>query len=167
MQDDTLQVLLDKQAISEKLHQYCRAMDRVDDALGRSVFHEDADVDYGEIFRGTGYGFVDFVHDAHLGMQVHQHMLGNILITVDGDSAGSESYVTATFRIQQADGSLMGLRSHGRYIDRWQRRAGEWRIAHRAYLHDMDEMWPTAMQYESQGLRDRTDPSYEVLGTLG
>lgn len=164
MNNDTLQTLLDRQAITDKLHQYCRAMDRIDDDLGRSVFHQDAQADYGEMYQGSGYGFIDFVHQAHLGMWVHQHALSNILIDLQGDRAGSEAYVTATFRIRNADGTLTGMRSHGRYIDHWERRDGVWRIAQRRYIHDMDEKWSTEMAFAPQGHRDPGDPSYTVLG---
>lgn len=152
-----------KLAITEKIYQYSRAMDRIDDRLGYDVFHEDATVDYGEMFQGTGHEFIDFVHKAHSTMLVHQHMIGNILIELDGDRAGSESYVTATFRIRQDDGTLMGMRSQGRYIDRWERRGDAWRILHRQYLHEMDESWPAVQQFVSRGQRETSDPSYAVL----
>ena len=40
MDETALAELLDKQAITEALHRYCRAMDRMDNDLGRSVFHK-------------------------------------------------------------------------------------------------------------------------------
>ena len=45
--------LLDRQAITEQIYRYCRAVDRLDIPLGHSVFHEDATADYGDsLYRG-------------------------------------------------------------------------------------------------------------------
>jgi hypothetical protein len=163
MDETAIAALLAKQAITEALHKYCRSMDRMDDELGRSVFHADATADYGAMYQGTGHGFIDFVHAAHAGMLLHQHQLGNILIAVDGERAFSESYVMVTFRRRDADGQLIGMSSCGRYIDRWEKRAGLWAIAHRDYLHLLDETRPVPESlYPSTGARDPTDPSYAL-----
>lgn len=160
-----LEQLLAKQAITEKIHDYCRAMDRIDDDLGRSVFHPEAEADYGDMFRGTGYGFIDFVHQSHERMFIHAHQIGNVSIAVDGDRAGSEAYVTATLRMRAPEGGVLEIRSQGRYVDRWLKRDGAWRIIRRQYLHAFDETRPVPeSEYASGGARDRTDPSYAALG---
>ena len=52
-----LRALLDKQAITEQLANYCRACDRLDKPLGYGVFHEDSTADYGaDVYQGTGRG---------------------------------------------------------------------------------------------------------------
>ena len=156
--------LLAKQIITEILHKYCRAMDRMDNELGRSVFHPDATADYGGMYRGTGYGFIEFVYGAHSGMLVHHHQLGNVLIKVEGDRATSESYVSVTFRRRDEHGALLAMESYGRYIDRWEKRDGRWAISDRHYLHSMDESRPVSeSQFPTTGKRDRTDPSYKIL----
>lgn len=165
----TLETLIVKDEITEALAAYCRAVDRLDMELGRSVFHEDAIADYGAMYQGTGFGFMDFVRAAHLTMQTHSHHLGGITIRVDGDRAGSECYVIARLRAVALDGALTDIVSHGRYVDRWERRGdGRWRIAHRRYVHTMDERHPVASAtFPTTGRRDREDPSYEVLGDPG
>ena len=161
MNDAAIAELLAKQAIADQLHRYCRAMDRMDDDLGRSVFHPDAPADYGAMYKGTGHGFIDYVHAQHARMIRHQHQLGNVLIEVDGDRAFSESYVTVTFRMRGADGRLLGIETHGRYVDRWEKRGGHWAVADRLYLHAMDETRPVPENaFPAAGMRDRTDPSY-------
>src|SRR5215469_9499048 len=120
MDEAALTELLAKQAIAEALYKYCRAMDRMDNELGKSVFHADAVADYGTMYKGTGHGFIEFVYQAHAGMLLHQHQLGNILITVEGDRAYSESYVMVTFRRTDEASGLVGMYSCGRYIDRWE-----------------------------------------------
>ena len=66
MNEATLDQIASKQAITEKLYQYCRAVDRLDQALGYGVWHEDGLADYGPMFQGTGRGFIDWVFDQHL-----------------------------------------------------------------------------------------------------
>jgi hypothetical protein len=157
--------LIAKQEITETIYKYCRAMDRMDNELGRSVFHPDAIADYGEVFQGTGHGFVEFVYDIHATLLVHQHLIGNILIRVEGDRAFSESYVTVTVRSKPPGKPLFETRSCGRYVDSWEKRDDRWAISHRTYLHEMDEMTPVqASQYRRCGRRDRGDPSYSALG---
>ena len=161
--NQALDDLLAKQAITEALADYCRAMDRIDDALGRSVFHPDATADYGAMFDGTGHGFIDFVHVAHSGMVGQHHQIGNVRIEIEGDQASSETYVTATLRLKNGEG-LLEIRSLGRYLDRWEKRAGRWAIMQRHYVHGMDEtrqVQPSA--HPDGGRRDREDPSYAHL----
>lgn len=161
---DTVEELLAKQAIAERLAIYARGADRIDADLIRSVFHPDAVADYGAMFSGTGWGFADFIAQVHPPMQTHSHHLSNVLVTVDGDHAGSECYVIAQFRVADGDGGLQGGVSYGRYVDRWERRDGEWRIGHRRYLHSHDEFRPIqAPRFPTAGARSPEDPSYDVL----
>jgi hypothetical protein len=156
-----LQVLLDKQAITEVLYRYARSMDRLDRDLGYSVFWPDAVADYHEqMFQGTGHGFIDMVMEAHPYFLSHSHQFSNILITVDGDIARSETYADVTLRRQDEQGGFIDIRNLGRYVDRWERRDGEWRIIDRKYLHDFDETNPSGGDFQTTGRRDRSDPSY-------
>jgi hypothetical protein len=164
MSEAAVAELLSKQAITEALHRYCRAMDRMDNDLGKSVFHPDAPADYGGMYTGTGHGFIEFVYGAHAGMLLHQHQLGNILLGGAGDRAASESYVTVSFRRKDEAGAVVGMRSCGRYLDQWERRGGRWAISNRLYLHLFDETFPVAeSQFPATGTRDRSDPSYKIL----
>lgn len=168
MHDDALEQLLAKQAITERLHDYARAMDRMDDELGYSVFHADAVADYGTMYQGSGHGFIAFVHAAHAQLLAHTHQLGSLSIAVDGERAVSETYVTATLRGRAPDGSLFDIRSCGRYLDRWQRRAGHWAISARQYVHEIDARTPVRhADHETTGRRDRSDPSYALFASLG
>ena len=154
--------LLDKQAITEQIYNYGRCMDRLDRNLGRGVFHPEAVADYGaQMFQGTGWEFVDWIMEAHLAFTTHTHEFSNIMIAVDGDTAQSETYGDVTLRRRAEDGTLHDIRNLGRYIDRWERREGTWRIIHRRYVHDFDQTGPAVgAQFETMGKRDRGDPSY-------
>jgi len=166
--DEALEQLLAKQAITERLHDYARAMDRMDDELGYSVFHAGAVADYGTMYQGTGHGFIAFVHAAHAQLLAHTHQLGSMSIAVDGERAVSETYVTATLRGRAPDGSLFDIRSCGRYLDRWERRAGRWAISARQYVHEIDDCHPVhRAQFAIAGRRDRSDPSYALFESLG
>lgn len=168
MHDERLEQLLAKQEITERLHDYVRAMDRMDDALGCSVFHADAPADYGAMYRGTGHGFVAFVHGAHEQLLAHTHQLGSASIAVDGERAVSETYVTVTLRGRAPDGALFDIRSCGRYLDRWEKRGGRWAVSARHYVHELDERMPVHQaDYETTGRRDRSDPSYALFADIG
>ena len=155
--------IADRLAITDVIHCYCRAMDRIDAELGYSVWHPEGEADYGLIYRGSGRGFVEWVCDAHRAMLATSHRITNVLVTLDGDRAGSESYVIATLRRMDGDRLLQTL-AWGRYLDRWSRRDGRWAIDCRVYVHDFDEVREiTQTALPGAGRPDRTDPSYAVL----
>lgn len=153
----------DKIAIAEQLANYARAMDRIDHELGYAVWHADGTARYGEMFDGTGRGFVDWVCGTHAQMIAHVHRITNVLVTLDGDRASSEAYVHATLRFEQ-EGVLRQGTAYGRYLDRWSRRDGRWAIDHREYVQDIDELRDAGPPLVgSWGRRDREDPSYAIL----
>ena len=45
-----LEVLVEKEAIRDQIYNYCRALDRIDNDLGYTVFAPDAEVDYGPTY---------------------------------------------------------------------------------------------------------------------
>jgi len=159
----TLQEVSDRQEITDQIYRYCRAMDRIDHELGYSIWHDDGTADYGRNFQGTGRAFIDHVCQQHADLQQHSHQVSNIIIELDGDNAGSESYVTATLRMVRDD-RLVEMRVISRYLDTWSRRNGRWAIDHRIAVMEMDELRAvTPMKAHDQARRDRTDPSYRIL----
>lgn len=158
-----LQTALDRQAITDQIYRYCRAMDRIDHELGYSIWHEDGTADYGEaVFVGTGRGFVDHVCAQHAQMLVHSHQVSNVIIELDGDRAASEAYVTARLRMERG-GKLLQMEVCSRYLDRWSRRDGRWAIDHRQTVMDMDEIREVTPMKTLEVRRDRTDSSYQFL----
>lgn len=162
MDEKKLQELLDKQAITEQIYNYARSMDRLDEALGKACFFPDAKADYGQqLFQGTGYGFIEMCMAAHLNYLSHSHQFSNILIWLDGEFARSETYGDVTLRRRDDAGQYQDSRNLGRYIDRWARRDGTWRITERRFVMDFDQSGPAiGATFASEGKRDRTDPSY-------
>jgi hypothetical protein len=137
----------------------------MDRALASSVWHAGATADYGAIYTGTGEGFIDWVWGSHATFASHSHQVTNVLVTVDGDRAVSESYVTVALRAEADDGSIADSISRGRYLDRLSRRDGRWAIDHRVYLNDVG---PTVVIGTAQGAQDSAarrspeDPSYRL-----
>jgi hypothetical protein len=164
MTDAELRVLADKQAITEQIYRYCRAMDRIDAELGYSIWHEDGIADYGpDIFQGSGHAFIDYVCELHRRTLGQSHQVTNIIIELDGDRAASEAYVTANLRIARSE-KLVQRSVLGRYIDQWSRRNDRWAIDRRFTVIDFDEMREvTPLNKAARGSRDRNDPSYAVL----
>lgn len=155
--------IADRLAITDLLYRYCRAMDRIDHELGYAVWHENAEADYGPMFRGTGRGFIDWVLATHARMIAHSHQITNILVELDGSLAASEAYVTVALRYA-VDGRLRQMTGRGRYLDRLEKRDGRWGIVQRRYIHDFDSEEPvTNARFAGWGRRDRDDPSYAVL----
>lgn len=165
---DTLRQVADRQAITDLLYRYCRAVDRIDIPLGHSIWHDDAVADYGaDYYQGPGKGVIDTICGHHAGLSSHSHMVTNVIIDLDGDRAGSEAYVYGTMRMER-DGQPMQLGVWGRYLDSWERRDGRWGIVKRKVVFDHDEIRPvTPMGRESIQTHDRDDPSYAVLFNCG
>jgi hypothetical protein len=101
-------------------------------------------------------------------MRDTQHLVGNVQAHVDGDRATAESYVHAHHVIAQGE-DLVQLMVGARYLDRFERRAGEWRIAFRTEVIDWGRWLPVPERWFEQnnempkGRRDRDDLSYRYL----
>jgi hypothetical protein len=169
MSDTAVETLLAKQAITEALYRYCRALDRMDRSLALSVWHPGSTADYGPMFAGSGAEFVDWVWIAHEGLAAHSHQITNVLIDVDGDRASSEAYVTVALRTKPDQGSIADIVDRGRYLDRWSLRQGVWAIDSRRFVEDFQAIYPVPLTEatdgsQATGRRGPNDPSYGVLG---
>jgi hypothetical protein len=63
------------------------------------------------------------------------HMLGNILIEINGAQAAVETYFHAFHRVGPEGAKFDSIVS-GRYLDNFERREGIWRIARRKVVRD-------------------------------
>jgi hypothetical protein len=158
--------LIDRQSILDCLNRYARALDRKDPEALQSVFHPDATDHHG--------GHVDYhpaadalvadweIRDADRSFS--QHLLLNTSIDLDGDQAHTETYFQLIVGLKpgvRPDAPRLSV-SGGRYIDRFERRAGQWRIARRVliveYMAAMESM--DRPHHLLWARRDRLDPSY-------
>lgn len=139
---DPIDILLAKDAIRDLHAVYMRAQDRLLPDLHRSVFWPDSTTDYG-IFKGSGDDFVTFAQDLLQSHLSNHHLIGQALIEVEGDVAFGEVYYTAFHRIIEED-EPKDMFIAGRYVDRYERRTGVWKIAHRSELIDWARMDPAS-----------------------
>lgn len=162
--DPSLQRLLDEEAIKKVQIRYCRGIDRMDWDLVRSCYHPDAIDDHGDYVGGID-GFIDFCKAGCPTFLSTTHFTGNQLVEVDGDLAWAEHHTRAFHRVPpDADGVMKDLVVNCRYADRFERRDGEWRIAHRVVIVDSDRVDPVLERWvpeeQLRGARDRRDPTY-------
>jgi hypothetical protein len=158
-----LQELSDRIEILDCMQRYARGMDRLDRALARSAYHDDA-VDDHLGFSGPVEGFLDWAFQYHASQVRHQHYLGNHFVEIDGDVAHAETYYTfvGTDLVPDSPLTMVG----GRYVDRLERRDGRWAIVVRRCLVEWATNPTSLLPVEDLGLggtvaRDRSDVSYE------
>lgn len=166
-----LEKLIEKEAIRDQIYTYCRALDRIDNELGYSVFSEDAKVDYGPTYKGTGRGFIDMMLKMHRKMVSTHHMMTNILIkfSEDGTRAASETYMYAACKYKNKAGkATFTVEARCRDIDKWEKRDGKWVIVERIVAGDNTFMIP-APQYtdDYNNGRDKVeDPSDRFFASI-
>jgi hypothetical protein len=151
--------LLDLEALRDLLLRYCRGVDRGDEELLMSVYHEDAYEDHAGLFQGRAVAFVRRVMEMYRDKPAPmQHILTNARFEIEGDVAYGESYVAVRHAQVPEDRHAEGF---ARYLDRFERRGGEWRIAHRQLIFEWDGVGGDGYDFGG-ARRDRTDPSYGV-----
>ena len=167
-----LQAMIDKSEIADLLASFARGIDRIDENLLRSVLQPDATLDFGPgIFQGTGNDYVHWVIGVLQGIKSSHHMIGNVRVELEGDTALVESYFHAHFRLDKPVGRediFMG----GRNLDRMERRpsgsAGVWKIVHRKQIIDWVRTEAVSDIFYHQNpdalwsYRSKTDPSYQM-----
>jgi hypothetical protein len=186
--NDQLQELLAKRAITEVITRYARGVDRMDEALLRSVFHPGSE--HHHFYEGpssdpslpsTADQPGDFVAFAFGVLSAHSrthHQLGNILVELDGPGkARAETYFTAFHRTRPLGDPLAGADAFdnemdyfvgGRYLDHFALRNGEWRIVRRVGMTDWTRLEPAqsrgfaSIAPETVGQRSPDDHLYRM-----
>jgi hypothetical protein len=161
-----LDLLLDRQAILDCLTAYCRGLDRMDDALTLSAYHPDAVDDHGAIVAEPG-PLATWANASHDRFSRTQHVITNHSCDLDGDTAHTETYWHAILKHIDDEGFVF---VGGRYVDRLEKRAGQWKIAARKVIVEWggtpstEPLTERARSYHNLGgrpVRDPSDPSYE------
>jgi ketosteroid isomerase-like protein len=147
--DPELQRLIDEAAIRRLLARYPRAWDRHDEELLASLYHPDAIDDHGH-YNGPWQGYLEYAHGRWRDGFHWMHHNGTQIIELEGDVAYVETYCLAFYREPPADG---GPADHEtflrvRYLDRVERRNGEWRIAHRRVVYSPSHILPVAKEVD-------------------
>ena len=189
--DQKVAELLDKQACAELIYRYARACDRRDEALLRSVYHEDA-IDNHGVFIGPASEFIPWDMGVLATMERTTHMIGNMLIEIDGDIATGETYFIAyhdilaermrdmldTGIIMDEEGkkaSVYQMIAAGRYLDRMERRNGVWKFAYKHAVYDWNATFPSTDVWDRSeankdwtfGQRGTIDQSYAYIKCAG
>jgi hypothetical protein len=143
--DPQIQELLDKKACEEVLMRYSRTLDWLDDAGQAACYWPDADIDYG-FYTGTADGFVPVVMEIEKSALRRWHLVGGLLIEIDGNLARSECYgFTVSAAVNEAGETADNLFG-GRYLDELEKRDGEWRISKRRYILDFTYQLPHGLE---------------------
>jgi hypothetical protein len=180
--------IADRMAIQDALYRWCRAIDRLDYDGMRASFHPDATDSHGAYCGGID-GLIAWIRERHESIPFSMHAISNILIEFAGpDLALVETYIRtiqrypaqATASLTQLSGGQVGTGAFGvdlftgsRYLDRFERRKGEWRIAQRTLIQDWKQLVdvpqnaPKALPGWVVGRRDRDDPVYQARRELG
>jgi hypothetical protein len=161
-----VQELLDRQRIADLVADFCRAIDRCDMALLKSLYWPDATDAHG-VYNGSAADFCDMVIPlVRDNCAATMHLIANSRMELRGEEAVSETYVIGYHFLKSArhiDGFLgnpeLGkiLRARmppgdwdlpyeyhagARYLDRLTCRKGEWRFAHRQLVFEWVQTHP-------------------------
>lgn len=145
-----LQAFLERDKIREAIIRLARGEDRRDAALITASYWPDSLTDYG-VFKGTFAEYLAWVVPGADAITNTQHVLGQTFIDVAGDVAHAETQVVSYHRVDYGGGDEHDTCIGGRYLDRFEKRDGEWRIANRMMLYDWYQDWGKSIDW-SQGV---------------
>ncbi len=126
--------LADLEAIRECARRYCRGVDRLDEALLKSAYWPDATDDHGA-FKGNAHEFAEHCMTAHLKWRSTSHCIFNHSIALEDDRQRARGEIYNVTYLFQADADVLDT-WHGRYLDVYEKRNGEWRILERVCVHE-------------------------------
>lgn len=160
----TVDELLARQEITDVIKRLARGTDRLDEELMASCYHPDGFDDHNS-FRGSGTEFARWVCDVLPHFDATHHFIADPYIRIEGDVAQCDTYCIA-HHVRGDSDMVLGLR----YVDRFEKRDGAWRIAKRVCAFDWTYTIPIdasrSFRFEEDftvGRRDRTDITYAGL----
>jgi ketosteroid isomerase-like protein len=162
--DSRLENMMSKQEIQDVLMRYGRGVDRADEELLKSCYHPDAIEEHGSTYAGPAHAYIEGAVVRIRQMGTMCHYICNIHISLNGDLAYVEAYVL-TFARFQRDGESFDTLTGGRICDRFERREGDWKIAHRKLAFDWNRDM-TSQEGWCLGMFDPADPKM-IMGTKG
>jgi hypothetical protein len=146
--DSFLDELAARSEIADTLLRFIRGIDRRDWALARSTYHDDAIDEHG-FFTGPPDEFLKRVERLHEHQTHSMHVMSNMLIEFEAsDRALVETYCLVFQRFgPHAPGvpaGAAGMRklATARYLDRFEQRCGQWRVAHRRLIFGDTQEFP-------------------------
>lgn len=149
----------DREEIRDVLMRYCRGIDRRDRALIEDCFHPGATCEIADE-TWTPARIADVALSAP-AERPFMHLLGQQLVEVEGDVAFSEAYFIS-YHEEVLEGVAFTRTRAGRHVDRFERRAGRWRIAHRIVVDE----WSRLDRLERTVHVRRRDPLDDALARI-
>ncbi len=148
--EPTIQQFIDREAIRDCVARLARGEDRRSADLIRGCWWPEATFDYG-VHGGDFETYLAWVVPGADAIKDTQHVLGQTYIKLDGDKAKAETHVISYHRVD------MGMENSGerdtciggRYLDCFEKRDGEWRIADRVMLYDWEQDWGEAADWST------------------
>ena len=124
-----LEELEARTAIEDCLKRFARAVDRQDWKAAREAYHDDAVDDHG-FFKGPPDEFLAHIAKLHEVQEHSMHFNTNVLIEFQArDRAFVETYVLVLQRFRDRR-----VTASARYLDRFEKRNGEWRVGYRTLV---------------------------------
>jgi hypothetical protein len=159
--------IMDEDEIRRVIVGHSRGLDRCDEDLVARSYFDDARIDYGQ-FKGTGgaAAAAALVGDLRANASATTHAVPNSLIDIEDNEAAGETYCLS-YQIREFEDARWFCLFSLRYVDRFEKRNHEWRIAERVAVHDwshrerIDRDFGSVITEYTQGRRDRRDLSYE------
>lgn len=168
--DHRLQELWDHHEIRQLLATYCHGCDRGDEVEMASTYAADSWDDHGpRKMEGRRFS-IETVEESLRTTRLVSHQLGQSLIRVNGDEAGSETYFIATLVYPARDGADETLNQlGGRYVDTLAREDGKWKLKKRLCVREWSYSRPIESDWLAQAgfmetRRGPQDVSWEALG---
>ncbi len=134
MNEQALEVLRAEREITRVILRYARGIDGLDFELVRSCFHPDAEIEYGDFFRGSLDETIAFLQDSLPRLEGTLHTFSPPWIELDLErgtaTCETRSINSARYPPDAAGVSLQNV-TGTRYYDRFERREGAWRLVWR------------------------------------
>lgn len=144
---EELKALLEREKIRDVIARLARGEDRRDPEAITAAYWPDSRTDYG-VFEGSFDDYLAWVVPGADAIKNTQHVLGQSVIELAGETALVETHVNSYHRVDMGAGdrdTLIG----GRYLDRMEKRGGEWRIAQRTMLYDWYQDFGDAIDWSA------------------
>jgi hypothetical protein len=126
----------------------------------RAAYHDGAIDNHGP-YNGPVGGFLDWGKQHHEKYDMLMHMMGNPLIEVEGETGFAETYCLLLQRLKPEKTYNSEVSLHitiaCRYVDRFERRGGAWKIAERNVVYE----W-----VKKEWVSDQAAPALDVDGPL-
>lgn len=126
----TLNDLLAEREIYRNLVRFAQAMDNRDWQQFNHLTIDNITADLGVGLKIGRHEMVGTIRRYLDGCGVTQHLLGNVLIDIDGDQASSQAYV-CDMHLGKGEKSQLTFHTLGLYQDKWQKINDQWLMTQR------------------------------------